>query len=382
MLIKVTISGEFTADDDDTLASTAQLVAIAGTLNAFELKDEDGVNLVDLGVIPVSVLNVLAAAAEVAGFPDGRAKVIYARYVSGAATEFSASAAIDLGSTMTSVGPTLECAPTTDVPAQVGPIGLPIDHALQLRSDVSGAQTIFILLEPVATDVELEDALAVTADDDDDRVQPVATGVIVASGSTVQADTWQSIDATAGAISVTMPGTVAWTYEAYKGTRAGLIEVGGSVNVVTVSAGAFADYIQDPDTLELAATATLDVAYLSVGWQLVAVGSDTVWMIDSPLEPPPQVTKPTADAAVAITRRTGGLQLRVTTAANVAITTTSAKRGQLLHLFALSVAGGGSYTLALDVGTLTLNATGESAVVMRTDADAWMCVGLSGATIV
>jgi hypothetical protein len=58
--------------------------------------------------------------------------------------------------------------------------------------------------------------------------------------------------------------------------------------------------------------------------------------------------------------------------------------GQRVNLFAVAVAGGGSYTLVLDVGTLTLNATGEGAVVMRNAGNtAWVCVGLSGgATIV
>ena len=95
------------------------------------------------------------------------------------------------------------------------------------------------------------------------------------------------------------------------------------------------------------------------------------------------VLQPAADAAVAILSTTGGIQLTVTGAGNVAISTSSSYAGQKLDLFALAVAGGGSYTLALDVGTLTLNAASESARVQRNAANtAWICTGLSGATIV
>ena len=49
---------------------------------------------------------------------------------------------------------------------------------------------------------------------------------------------------------------------------------------------------------------------------------------------------------------------------NVAISTTSSYSGQIVDLYAVAVSGGGSYTLALDSGTLTLNATGESATII------------------
>jgi hypothetical protein len=96
------------------------------------------------------------------------------------------------------------------------------------------------------------------------------------------------------------------------------------------------------------------------------------------------VSQPAADAAVEIDGTIGGLQLTVTGAGNVAISTNAnCYAGQKVNLFAIAVAGGGSYTLALDVGTLTLNASGESAVVQRNAGDtAWVCCGLSGATIV
>jgi hypothetical protein len=92
---------------------------------------------------------------------------------------------------------------------------------------------------------------------------------------------------------------------------------------------------------------------------------------------------PAADAAVALLNTTRGVQLTVSAAGNVAISTSSSYAGQVINLFAVAVSGGGSYTLALNSGTLTLNAAGESAVVMRDSGNAaWYCVGLSGATIV
>jgi hypothetical protein len=96
------------------------------------------------------------------------------------------------------------------------------------------------------------------------------------------------------------------------------------------------------------------------------------------------VLQPAADAAVAILGTTASVQLVVTAAPTVAISDgAGVYAGQALDLFALAVAGGGSYTLALDVGTLTLNATGEGARVRRNAGNtAWVCVGLFGATIV
>ena len=94
------------------------------------------------------------------------------------------------------------------------------------------------------------------------------------------------------------------------------------------------------------------------------------------------VVQVASDAAAAILDTTGGVQLAGTTAGAKVIATTSSYAGQKVH-FVLLAAAGGSYTLALDVGTLTLDDQGESAVVQRDAGDtAWVCVGLSGATIV
>lgn len=89
-----------------------------------------------------------------------------------------------------------------------------------------------------------------------------------------------------------------------------------------------------------------------------------------------------ADAPFLILDTTGGIQLASSTAGSKAIATTSSYAGQKIHIILLAAAGG-DYTLALDVGTLTFNAAGESAVVQRDAGNtAWICVGLSGATIV
>lgn len=89
-----------------------------------------------------------------------------------------------------------------------------------------------------------------------------------------------------------------------------------------------------------------------------------------------------SDGAAAILDTTGGIQLANTAVGSKAIATTSSYAGQKVHIILLAAAGG-DYTLALDVGTLTFNAASESAVVMRNAGNtAWVCVGLSGATIV
>lgn len=92
---------------------------------------------------------------------------------------------------------------------------------------------------------------------------------------------------------------------------------------------------------------------------------------------------PAANAAVALLDTTRAVQLTVSSAAVTVISTTSSYAGQIINLFAIAVSGGGSYTLALNSGTLTLNATSEDATIIRNAANtAWVCVGLAGATIV
>jgi hypothetical protein len=93
---------------------------------------------------------------------------------------------------------------------------------------------------------------------------------------------------------------------------------------------------------------------------------------------------PAADAAVTILSTTAAVQLTVTAGATVVIATDAGcYAGQEVDLFAISVAGGGAYTLALNTGTLTINATSECARVKRnTGNTAWYVVSMVGATIV
>jgi hypothetical protein len=93
--------------------------------------------------------------------------------------------------------------------------------------------------------------------------------------------------------------------------------------------------------------------------------------------------EPTADAAVALLNTTAAVRATVTAAGTVVISTSSRYAGQRIQFFASAVSGGGSYTLAVQGGTLTINATGEAPVVMRNAADsAWVVISLGGATIV
>lgn len=87
---------------------------------------------------------------------------------------------------------------------------------------------------------------------------------------------------------------------------------------------------------------------------------------------------PAANAACAILNTTTEINLTVTDGTNTAISTTSSVPGQRIVIIAASVAGGGSYTLALVSGTLTLNATGETAEVVRNQAGTgWRAVALT-----
>lgn len=85
----------------------------------------------------------------------------------------------------------------------------------------------------------------------------------------------------------------------------------------------------------------------------------------------------TADAAIAILNTTTHISLNSTTGAK-AITTTSAVSGQIVSIVADTVSGG-SYTLAVTGGTLTLNSAGEMAVVKRVGS-AWQALALTPST--
>lgn len=99
---------------------------------------------------------------------------------------------------------------------------------------------------------------------------------------------------------------------------------------------------------------------------------------------------PAAHAACAILNTTTEINVTVDDASNVAISTTSSVAGQRIRIRCLAASGGGSYTLAVTGGTLTLNSVGETALVARNAAnDAWLpealtagSAGGSAATIV
>lgn len=90
---------------------------------------------------------------------------------------------------------------------------------------------------------------------------------------------------------------------------------------------------------------------------------------------------PAADAAAAILSTTTRIVCSTASGANTAISTTSSYDGQRISLQMTAAAGGGSYTLAVTGGTLTLNAANETALVERIGA-AWVVLSLNGATVV
>jgi hypothetical protein len=88
------------------------------------------------------------------------------------------------------------------------------------------------------------------------------------------------------------------------------------------------------------------------------------------------------DAAAAILNTTSVLYLLSSAAGDKAITVTSTRANQRLDIV-LVAASGGSYTLAVTGGALTLNAAGETPELVRNAAnDAWLVLRLNGATIV
>lgn len=90
---------------------------------------------------------------------------------------------------------------------------------------------------------------------------------------------------------------------------------------------------------------------------------------------------PAADGAVAILSTTTRIVVSTASGATTAISTTSSYDGQRISLQMTADAGGGSYTLAVTGGTLTLNAANETALVERIGS-AWVVLSLNGATIV
>ena len=94
--------------------------------------------------------------------------------------------------------------------------------------------------------------------------------------------------------------------------------------------------------------------------------------------------EPGDDAAVELLGTTSAVVVTVAGAVPVVVTNGAGLyAGQQVQLFASAVAGGGSYTVAVQGGTLTIDATGEAPIIKRNAAnDAWVVVSLGGATIV
>lgn len=93
--------------------------------------------------------------------------------------------------------------------------------------------------------------------------------------------------------------------------------------------------------------------------------------------------EPAADAAVELLGTTSAVVLIVEGAVPVVITNGAGLyAGQEVQLFASAVSGGGSYTVAVQGGTLTIDATAEAPTIKRNVAnDAWVVIDLGGATI-
>lgn len=103
---------------------------------------------------------------------------------------------------------------------------------------------------------------------------------------------------------------------------------------------------------------------------------------DLEAEAGPILVEVAEDVTAAILTTTSGILLASSASGAKPIATTSKHAGQKVNIY-LRARSGGSYTLAVEGGTLTLDAAGEHATVMRTaEDDAWIVVALSGATIV
>lgn len=94
------------------------------------------------------------------------------------------------------------------------------------------------------------------------------------------------------------------------------------------------------------------------------------------------VSQIASDGALAITSEMGTVYLDGSASGTKAITTTSAAKDQIISIF-LAAASGGSYTLAVEGGTLTFDAALEFARIQRNaQDDGWKAIDLIGATVV
>jgi hypothetical protein len=94
--------------------------------------------------------------------------------------------------------------------------------------------------------------------------------------------------------------------------------------------------------------------------------------------------EPAADAAITLLGTTSAVVFQTASGATTVIADGAGLyAGQEVQIFASAVAGGGKATLAVQGGTLTVDATDEAPTVKRNAAnDAWVVISKGGATIV
>ena len=239
-----------------------------------------------------------------------------------------------------------------------------------------------------------------------DQVEYVSTAVSVDKDRDLYI-----VDTTAGSVTVTLPqlSTVALgkAFTFYKPVAANSMIVDGYLSetiegaanetrtaqyaVVTVrkvqtGASSFAWMLAKADVVPgTLADDSVDSAQIADGAvDLVHMSANSVdsdQYVDGSIDPihlAAVSVAPAADAAAAILNTTTEVLVSTASGANTAIATTSSVAGQRVFLRMTAASGGGSYTLVVSGGTLTLNSVGESAEIIRNVANnAWHVLALT-----
>jgi hypothetical protein len=233
----------------------------------------------------------------------------------------------------------------------------------------------------------------------------------VTASATAVAGRRYSVDSTSGSVTMTLPtlaatadGSMFVFYKTVAGNSmiidgAGAETIEGSANVTVTAryttvtirkAGAIWQLVKattNPDGIAGAQLAddSVDSEHIAAGAvdleHMSANSVDSDQYVDGSIDPIHMAAvsvAPAANAACAILNTTTEVLLTVTDATNTAISTTSSVAGQRVLIRAAAVAGGGSYTLAVTTGTLTINSVGETALVQRNVANsAWFVAALT-----